>query len=72
MNEKIKGLLEQAKKQVEHGEGCYPATTVRYDALEKFAELIVRRVISVYNDTDTFKTSAYDDRRVLEYFGIEK
>jgi hypothetical protein len=38
---------------------------------EKFAELIVHRVISVYNDSETFKTSHYDDNRVLEYFGIK-
>ena len=37
----------------------------------KLAELVVRRVISVYNDSDTFKTSQYDDDRVLEYFGLE-
>ena len=47
MNEKIKALLVQAKTQVEHGEGCYPATTVRYDALEKFAELIVKECAHV-------------------------
>jgi len=51
MNEKIKALLEQAKTHVEHGEGCYPATTVRYDALEKFAELIVRECINIVKPT---------------------
>jgi hypothetical protein len=40
--------------------------------LNKFAELIVHRVISVYNDSETFKTSHYDDNRVLEYFGIKE
>jgi hypothetical protein len=51
MNEKIKALLEQAKTQVKHGEGCYPATTVRYDALEKFADLIVRECINIVKPT---------------------
>ena len=49
MNDRIKSLLDQAKKHVEHGEGCYPATTIRYDALEKFAELIVRECVDICN-----------------------
>ena len=47
MNERIKELLEQAKTQVDHSEGCYPATTVRYDVLEKFAILIVQECINL-------------------------
>ena len=69
MNEQIKALLEQAKKQVEHGEGCYPATTVRYDALEKFADLIVREcahvaLMSNGNNLHVFTL-------IKEHFGVE-
>lgn len=66
MNEKILiDIVEQADENCE-------LAMVPADTLIKFAELIVRRVISVYNDTETFKTSTYDDKRVLEYFGIEE
>lgn len=65
MNNNILEIVENADKDFE-------LALVPADTLIKFAELIVRRVISVYNDSDTFKTSTYDDNRVLEYFGIEK
>lgn len=64
MNEKIKELYARALSEAgEDGEAAM---------IEKFAELIVRRVISVYNDSETFKTSYYDDSRVLEHFGVEE
>ena len=50
MNERIKALIEQARTQVEHSEGCSPATTLSYDALEKFAELIVRECVNAVMD----------------------
>ena len=74
MNEKIKALLEQAKTQVEHGEGCYPATTVRYDALEKFAELIIKecqfRVEQYINDCG--EIGSLPDSVIMKHFGIEE
>lgn len=76
MNEKIRTLALTAKAL---------RLSSRYDAggqeqpfieneqeLAKFAELVVRRVISVYNDSETFRTSEFDDQRVLDYFGVEK
>lgn len=38
---------------------------------QKLSELIINRVISVYNDTETFRTSTFDDNRVLDYFGVK-
>jgi hypothetical protein len=80
MNEKIKQFAEQAMDN--SSKQLYPCLVMQGEpmdifripapVLEKFAELIVRRVISVYNDSETFKTSVYDDQRVLDYFGIEK
>ena len=76
MNKQIKSLLEQAKTQVEHGEGCYPATTVRYDALEKFAELIVREcvdIISPYTVRMNKPGESYlhPIQEIKEHFGVE-
>ena len=62
MNEPIKQLKQQA------GIDFNPDQ----EGLDLFARLIVERVISVYNDSDTFKTSTFDDNRVLEYFGIKE
>ena len=44
MNERIEQLLEQARAECFRF-GSKPATTVGYDELEKFAELIVRECI---------------------------
>ena len=70
MNEKIRELAQQATSWAND----QPYTGTHWDILfqHKFAELIVRRVISVYNDSETFKTSYYDDSRVLEHFGVEE
>ena len=74
MNDRIKSLLDQAKKHVEHGEGCYPATTIRYDALEKFAELIVRECIEVIEKQKA--KMSYGPTFVIEdiknHFGVEE
>ena len=42
MNERIRELAEQAKAESSQWLGSKPATTITYDELEKFAELIVR------------------------------
>ena len=70
MNEKIRELRQQATIIVGAESGFAFDREVLDE--EKFAELIVRRVISVYNDSETFKTSYYDDSRVLEHFGVEE
>jgi len=44
MNERIEQLLEQARAECFRF-GSKPATTVGYDELEKFAELIVRDAV---------------------------
>ena len=66
MNERFEQMMLEATKDMP--QGYY----VPGEYFQKFAELIVRRVISVYNDSETFKTSVYDDNRVLDYFGIDK
>ena len=45
MNERILELAEQAKAESSQWLGSKPATTITYDELEKFAELIVRECI---------------------------
>jgi hypothetical protein len=42
MNERFKQLAEQAKSESSNWIGSKPATTITYNELEKFAELIVR------------------------------
>ena len=52
MNERILGLMEQAKSESRQWLGSKPATTITYDELEKFAELIVRECVAICQDTD--------------------
>lgn len=47
MNERIKELLEQARMECMQ-EGSRPATTVTYDELEKFAELVAKECADLY------------------------
>jgi hypothetical protein len=42
MNERINELFEQAKEESSQWLGSKPATTITYDELEKFAELIIQ------------------------------
>ena len=78
MNKRMKELKDQALQEcLDISDSLTESETITlrefHNAVEdRFVELIVRRVISVYNDNETFKTSTYDDNRVLEYFGIEK
>jgi hypothetical protein len=51
MNERIEQLLEQARAECFRF-GSKPATTVGYDELEKFAELIVRECLDIVNRHD--------------------
>lgn len=50
MNERILELAEQAKAESSQWLGSKPATTITYDELEKFAELIVRECIQNIRD----------------------
>ena len=77
MNDRIKSLLDQAKKHVEHGEGCYPATTIRYDALEKFAELIVRECVGILEPKSRYMGEGPEvlkDKisQIKKHFGVEE
>ena len=45
MNERIRELQIQAKAESSQWLGSKPATTITYDELEKFAELIVQECI---------------------------
>jgi len=80
MNERIRQLLEQARAECFQF-GSKPATTVGYDELEKFAELIVRECIEVcgsvaavragYNDADGRDTAYSCGDQIKEHFGVE-
>ena len=50
MNERIQKLAEQAKTESSQWLGSKPATTITYDELEKFAELIVRECLKEIKD----------------------
>ena len=53
MNERIKELAEQAKVESSQWLGSKPATTMTYDELEKFAELIVRECMRMCDCADS-------------------
>ena len=62
MNERIQELLEQAKTESSQWLGSKPATTITYDELEKFAELIVEACAQhVLNDTDRYRKEYFAD-----------
>ena len=52
MNERIRELLQQAKKESSQWLGSKPATTMTYDELDKFAELIVRECVNEIHVAD--------------------
>jgi hypothetical protein len=80
MNERIEQLLEQARAECFRF-GSKPATTVGYDELEKFAELIVRECVEVcgsvaavkpgYNDAAVADTAYLCGDQIKEHFGVE-
>ena len=71
MNERIKELAEQAKAESSQWLGSKPATTITYDELEKFAELIVRECVEVVKWTPSqFPNDEYV-KNIQEHFGIE-
>jgi hypothetical protein len=51
MNERVEKLFDQAKVEC-FKMGSKPATTVGYDELEKFAQLIVRECVSKYEELE--------------------
>jgi len=74
MNERIEQLLEQARTECFRF-GSKPATTVGYDELEKFAELIVKECLDIvnrheysYHEADPLWETA---QLIKQHFGIE-
>jgi hypothetical protein len=75
MNERIKLLAEQAKEESSQWLGSKPATTITYDELEKFAELIVRECAQI-GELKEQGFSEYDPdisvgHYMRQHFGIE-
>ena len=68
MNERIKELAEQAKAESSQWLGSKPATTITYDELEKFAELIVRECADIANNAEPYQANDL----ILKYFGVEE
>ena len=64
MNEHIKALAEQTDEWFEDHSYSRPAWN------DKFAELIVKEVIAVYNH-DGFQTPSEQDYLVLKHFGVK-
>ena len=68
MNERIKALVEQARKYADENR---PGSFVKYDPEwfvlynEKFAELIVRECAEIC-------LKANDHKNILRYFGVEE
>jgi len=73
MNERIKALVEQARKYADENR---PGSFVKYDPEwfvlynEKFAELIVRECISELRDA--FDMTIEEGNHLKEHFGVEE
>ena len=59
MNERIKKLLSKSREECFHI-GSKPATTVGYDELEKFAELIVQECLNKISGLIVLETFEQD------------
>ena len=66
MNERIRKLAEQAKTESSQWLGSKPATTITYDELYKFAELIVRECIIIS------QVGSITETRLKQHFGVEE
>jgi hypothetical protein len=69
MNERIKELIEQAKTESSQWLGSKPATTITYDELEKFAELIVLECAVIVGSME----EPHQDiaKLIKQHFGVE-
>lgn len=81
MNERIRQLLEQAKTESSQWLGSKPATTITYDELEKFAQLIVRECVAkcevvanmaTITNTSTKATADSCAIMIKEHFGVKE
>ena len=70
MNERIKELLKQAEERYpRHLAVAVPEVVLRRDALEKFAELIVKECAEVAEDYDG---AHYVGTAIKQHFGVEE
>ena len=79
MNEQIRELLKQAEERYpRHLAVAVPEVVLRQDALEKFAELIVRECVDIcnrvyfdnYPDAEDFERSEEGDA-IKKHFGVK-
>lgn len=70
MNKRIQELALQAKVESSQWMGCKPATTITYDELEKFAQLIVRECCDIFVELRT-RPADLVVKDVKKHFGIE-
>ena len=80
MNEQIRELLKQAEERYpRHLAVAVPEVVLRQDALEKFAELIVRECVDIcnrvyfdnYPDAEDFERSEEGDA-IKKHFGVKE
>ena len=72
MNERIRELAEQAKAESSQWLGSKPATTITYDELEKFAELIVEECANVADENYIHRGSRTCGLAIRLHFGVER
>ena len=79
MNERIRELLKQAEERYpRHLAVAVPEVVLRQDALEKFAELIVKECVDIcnrvyfdnYPDAEDFERSEEGDA-IKKHFGVK-
>ena len=70
MNKRIQELALQAKVESSQWMGCKPATTITYDELEKFAQLIVQECILVLGSNELWNSDI--SATLNEHFGVEQ
>jgi len=71
MNRQIEQLLEQARAEECFWVGSKPATTVGYDELEKFAELLVRECANVADRAEE-NGCEWIGGNILIHFGVRE
>ncbi len=72
MNERIKELAEQCRKEVEHFSSDDGYTFTEEFDEQKFAELIVRECMQVANTYQNRGGNCYVDDMIAEHFGVEE
>jgi len=75
MNERLEELLAQSRAEC-IGYGTKPATTVGYDELQRFAELIVEQCVNMCHDqalveSERGSVASVHKERALDEMGIK-